>query len=51
MLERRAVTTAISELLAAAQRGQGGAVFVLGQSGMGKSAVLDHACAKRPRPS
>lgn len=48
MLERGAVTSAISRLLEAAEAGHGGAVFVLGGPGMGKTAVLDHACDMAP---
>jgi DNA-binding NarL/FixJ family response regulator len=44
MLEREAVKLAISGLLEAAERGQGRALFVLGDPGMGKTEVLDHAC-------
>lgn len=44
MVEREGITSAISRLLAAAARGSGGALFVLGGPGMGKTAVLDHAC-------
>jgi DNA-binding NarL/FixJ family response regulator len=44
MLEREVVTTAISRLLAATDAGQGGALFVLGDPGLGKTAILDHAC-------
>jgi hypothetical protein len=45
MLEREAVKSAISGVLDAAERGRGRALFVLGDPGMGKSEVLDHACA------
>ena len=44
MLEREAVRSAISGLLEAAERGRGGALFVLGNPGMGKTEVLNHAC-------
>ena len=44
MLEREAATQAVRRLLEATQRGQGGALFILGEAGLGKTTVLEFAC-------
>jgi len=44
MLEREAVRSTISQLLGDAKAGRGGALFVVGEAGMGKTSILDEAC-------
>lgn len=44
MFERDALVRNIEHLLAAARQGTGGAIFVVGEAGLGKTAVLDRAC-------
>ena len=44
MLERDAVTQAVDRLLQEARRGQGGALFIIGEAGLGKTTVLEFAC-------
>ncbi|HYA00943.1 MAG TPA: AAA family ATPase [Candidatus Binatia bacterium] len=43
LLEREASLAAVERLLAAAESGSGGALFVVGQAGLGKTALLDAA--------
>lgn len=44
MLERDDVVRAIAQLGDGARSARGGALFVMGEAGLGKTAVLDHAC-------
>lgn len=44
MLERDSVTQAIERLLQEARRGHGGALFIVGEAGLGKTTVLEFAC-------
>lgn len=44
VLERDAVVQTIEQLVDGARQGAGGALFVRGQAGFGKTALLDHAC-------
>ncbi len=43
LLERDEVRAAIGEVLAAARAGAGGAVFIVGEPGLGKTSLLDEA--------
>jgi hypothetical protein len=44
LLERHDVTASVGELVARIASGGAGAVFVLGEAGLGKTSVLDLAC-------
>jgi DNA-binding NarL/FixJ family response regulator len=44
LLERESVLDAVGSLLEKVRAGQGGSLFVLGEAGLGKTAVLSHAC-------
>ncbi len=44
MLERDDVVWTIGHIVDGARRGRGGALFVTGEAGLGKTTVLDHAC-------
>ncbi|MGH9263866.1 MAG: AAA family ATPase [Acidimicrobiales bacterium] len=44
MLERETVTRAVGEVLHEARFGRGGALFIIGEAGLGKTTVLDYAC-------
>lgn len=44
MFEREAGTAAVARLLDQAHRGRGGALFVIGEAGLGKTSLLDQAC-------
>ena len=44
LLERQDVTAAAGELVSGAAAGRAGALFVVGEAGLGKTAVLDRAC-------
>ena len=43
MLEREMTRTAVANLISAARAGHGGALFVAGAAGLGKTRVLDEA--------
>jgi DNA-binding NarL/FixJ family response regulator len=43
LAERDAVLAAVRDLIAAAADGHGGALFVVGEAGLGKTTVLEHA--------
>src|SRR6266699_2261804 len=45
MVERDAVMTAVRGLIGDALAGRGGALFVVGEAGLGKTTVLEHAAA------
>ena len=45
MVERDAVLAAVRGLIGAALEGRGGALFVVGEAGLGKTTVLDYAVA------
>src|SRR6266498_3641100 len=45
MVERDAVMAAVRGLIADALEGRGGALFVAGEAGLGKTTVLEHAVA------
>ncbi|MBO0786764.1 MAG: AAA family ATPase [Actinobacteria bacterium] len=45
LAERDAVLAAVHELIGAAAGGRGGALFVTGEAGLGKTTVLEHAVA------
>ena len=45
MVERDAVLAAVRGLIGAALEGRGGALFVAGEAGLGKTTVLDYAVA------
>ena len=45
MLERDGVMAAVRDLLRDAQGGRGGALFVTGEAGLGKTTVLQYAAA------
>lgn len=42
-LERETVQAAVTRLMSEAQEGRGGALFVLGEAGLGKTTILDQA--------
>lgn len=44
MLEREAVTNAIGEVVRQARARHGGALFIIGEAGLGKTTLLDFAC-------
>ena len=48
LIGRQIETARLRQLLAAAAGGQGGALAVVADAGMGKSALLDHVLADRP---
>jgi hypothetical protein len=43
--ERETVVSAVAELVTRVREGTGASLFVIGEAGLGKTAVLDHACA------
>src|SRR5882724_7375550 len=45
MVERDAVMAAVRSLIGDALEGRGGALFVAGEAGLGKTTVLEHAVA------
>src|SRR6266545_1455136 len=45
MVERDAVLAAVGGLMGEALEGRGGALFVVGEAGLGKTTVLEHAVA------
>ena len=45
MVERDAVLEAVRGLIRSALEGRGGALFVVGEAGLGKTTVLDYAVA------
>src|SRR5262249_10234848 len=45
MVERDAVLAAVHSLIEEALEGRGGALFVVGEAGLGKTTVLEHAAA------
>ena len=49
LLERDGVTKAVAGLVEAVRGGQGGALFVVGEAGLGKTSVLDRGCDGWPR--
>jgi DNA-binding CsgD family transcriptional regulator len=49
LLERHDVTASVSELIGRVAAGGAGAVFVLGEAGLGKTSVIDLACGLAAR--
>jgi DNA-binding CsgD family transcriptional regulator len=43
VLEREAALAAVGQVLEGARQGQGGVLFLVGQAGLGKTTILDHA--------
>jgi DNA-binding CsgD family transcriptional regulator len=46
LVERNEAVAAIDQLLASARGGRGGCLFLVGEPGLGKTALLEYACAQ-----